>query len=109
MEKKEKIKKSRENYLKQAHARIKDIRGMKADINRRKKNASRDIQKELDDWTINMKNYINLANVEIEMIENSDEFLWAERRQRVDEAIGKAEREMETGYEILERPKGISA
>ena len=108
-EPKEKMKEGRENFLEQANARMKDIKGMRSDIKRRKKDASKDIQKELDDWVVNLDMYLNLAKVEIELVDNSTEYEWGKLRVRVDEAIGKAEREMEIGYEILERPEGISA
>ena len=39
------------------------------------------------------------------MIEQASENEWAERRQRVDQFLGDAEREFENGYEILERPE----
>jgi hypothetical protein len=106
-EPKAKVKEGRENFLKQANARMKDIKAMRGDINRRKKKASKQIQKDLDDWIVNLDMDINLAEVEIEIVENSNEFNWEKHRVRVDEALGKAENDIGKGYEILERPEEI--
>ncbi|MBN2733856.1 MAG: hypothetical protein JXQ82_03240 [Methanomicrobiaceae archaeon] len=103
----EKIKETRENFLKQANTRIKDLKGIRSDIKRRQKELPKEVQNALDEWAVKLDMYINLALVEIELVENSDQNLWGKLRTRVDEAIGKAERETETGYEILENPKNM--
>ncbi|MBP2134120.1 hypothetical protein J2128_002086 [Methanomicrobium sp. W14] len=102
---KAKVKETREKYLRDANARLKEIKAMRGDINRRKKDASAIILRDLEDQMVNIDMYINLADVEIEITDNSDEFNWEKHRLRVDDALGKAEREMERGYEILERPE----
>ncbi|WOF16638.1 hypothetical protein F1737_08020 [Methanoplanus sp. FWC-SCC4] len=100
----QKMSETRAKYLKQANARMKDIRGMESDIRRRMTNAPVSVQNELDNWFVNLESYMSQAGVEIEMVEHSTEDEWAKMRQRVDSALGEAERELEMGYEILERP-----
>ncbi|UUX93180.1 hypothetical protein [Methanoplanus endosymbiosus] len=104
MESVKKMSETRRNFLSQANTRMKEVRGMEKDIRRRMKTAPKDTCSELETWFENLESHLSQASVEIEMIENSTEDMWAERRERVDTFLGEAERELETGYEILERP-----
>ena len=99
-----KMSETRRNFLSQANERMKEVQDMEKDIKRRMKNAPRDRCSELETWFLTLENYLSQASVEIEMVENSTEDMWAERRERVDTFLGEAERELEIGYEILERP-----
>lgn len=98
-----KLKETRQKFLQQTYARVTDVKSMRGDINRRKENLSNNIQKELEYWIINLDMNINLAAVEIEFVENSNEFNWEKHRARVNEALGIVENDIATGYQILEK------
>lgn len=92
-------------FVEQAENRFKSINGMEKDIRKRMKVCSDERCRELEEWFEKLESFKSQAAVEIEMIEQASENEWAQRRQRVDQFLGEAEREFETGYEILERPE----
>ncbi len=92
-------------FVDQAKIRMKDLRGMEKDIRKRMTVCSGERCRELEEWFEKLESFKSQAAVEIEMIEQAAENEWAERRQRVDQFLGEAEREFENGYGILERPE----
>lgn len=96
---------SQRQFVEQANNRMKALKGMEKDIRKRMKVCSDERCRQIEVWFETLQSFKSQAAVEIEMIEQAAENEWAQRRQRVDYYLGEAEREFETGYEILERPE----
>lgn len=101
----QKMSETRAKYLKQANARMKDIRGMESDIRRRMTNAPVSVQNELDNWFVNLESYMSQAGVEIEMVEHSTEDEWAKMRQRVDSALGRLKENLKWDMKFWKGPE----
>lgn len=97
-------KETQDVFVNQATARLEEIRGMEKDVKERMKTAPDIIKEDLAACAVDIEMFISLADVEIDMISHAEVKDWAERRARVDNAIGDAQRELERAHEIMNNP-----
>jgi hypothetical protein len=95
---------TREEYVRQARARVEEIRDLQAGIEAQRKDAPRIVQEDLDTCALDIQAYILRAEDEIELLEHADERDWIGMRGDVDVAIGDAQRAVERAYELLSNP-----
>ena len=95
---------TREAFVKQAWARLDEVRELEGKMQCRVDESSDAVQTEIKSCNIDVGMYISLAEVEIDLLEHADENEWAARRIRVDTAIGNAMGELERCDAILDRP-----
>ncbi|HDQ08352.1 MAG TPA: hypothetical protein ENN44_06185 [Methanoculleus sp.] len=98
------MKETQDAYIEQAWARVDEIRLMQHDVEEKLKTAPDVIKEDLAACNVNIKMFINLAEVEVDMVEHADENQWIEMRPRADSSIGDAQRELERAHEILNNP-----
>jgi len=91
-------------FVDQARARLEEVRGMESDVKERMKTAPDVIKEDLAACAVDVEMFMSLADVEIDMIAHATDKDWAERRGRVDNAIGDAQRELERAHEIMNNP-----
>ena len=95
---------TREMFLKQARARLDEVRELEGKMQCRVDEASDAVQSDIKSCNIDVGMYISLADVEIDLLEHAEESEWAARRSRVDAAIGNAMGELERCDAILDSP-----
>jgi hypothetical protein len=95
---------TRDAFLRQARARLDEVREMEAAVNERRKTAPDLVQEDLQICAVDIDMYITLAEVEIDKLEHAEEKEWIGMRPSVDTAIGDAQRELERAHEILSNP-----
>lgn len=95
---------TKDAYLRQARARLEEIREMEADVNERRKSAPDLVHEDLEMCAVDIDMYINLADVEIDKLAYAEGDEWIDMRSSVDTAIGDAQRELERAHEILSNP-----
>ena len=95
---------TKNEFLKQARARVDEIRDFQASIEVQKKDAPKMVQEDLDTCALDIQRYILRAEVEIELLEHAEERDWIGMRADVDVTIGDAQREVERAHEILSNP-----
>jgi len=95
---------TREAFIEQARARLDEIRDLETNVRGRVESSPEAVQQEVSACNVDVGMYINLAEVEIDLLEHADENEWASLRSRVDTAIGNAMGELERCDEILDRP-----
>ena len=95
---------TREAFIEQSRARLSEVRELDAQNCQLVVNAADSVQQEMKSCSADVGMYINLAEVEIDLLEHADENEWASLRSRVDSAIGKAMGELERSNAILDSP-----
>lgn len=95
---------TREEFARQARARLEELRELQAGVMGQKEDAPETVKEDLDSCAIDIQRYIQEADVEIELLEHAEEREWIGMRGRVDEAIGMAQREVERAHELLSNP-----
>lgn len=97
-------KETQDIYVDQAWSRLDEVKVMEKDVKERMKTAPDVIKEDLAACAVDIDMFINLAEVEIDMIEHADVNEWMGMRPRVDNAIGEAQRELERAHEIMNNP-----
>jgi hypothetical protein len=95
---------TKEEYVRQARARVEELRGLHAGIEAQKQDAPKTVREDLDTCALDIRAYILRAEDEIELLEHAEERDWIGMRGNVDEAIGEAQREVELAHELLSNP-----
>ncbi len=95
---------TKEEFVRQARARVEETRELQAGIEAKKKDAPRIVQEDLDTCALDIQAYIMRAEDEIELLEHAEERDWIGMRGDVDVAIGDAQRAVERAHEILSNP-----
>ncbi|MBT8507828.1 hypothetical protein AZH53_05280 [Methanomicrobiaceae archaeon CYW5] len=97
-------KETQDIYVEQAWSRLDEVKVMEKDVKERMKTAPDLIKEDLAACAVDIDMFINLAEVEIDMVEHADVNEWIGMRNRVDNAIGEAQRELERAHEIMSNP-----
>ena len=97
-------KETQDIYVDQAWSRLDEVKVMEKDVKERMKTAPDVIKEDLAACAVDIDMFINLAEVEIDMIEHADVNEWMGMRPRVDNAIGEAQRELERAHKIMNNP-----
>jgi hypothetical protein len=95
---------TRDEYVRQARARVGELRELQAGIEAQKQDAPRIVQEDLDTCALDIEAYIMRAEDEIDLLEHAEERDWIAMRGDVDIAIGEAQREVEVAHELLSNP-----
>jgi hypothetical protein len=95
---------TREAFLKQARARLEELRELQAGVMGQKEDAPEEVREDLDTCAVDIQRYIQRADVEIELLEHAEEREWIGMRGRVDEVLGEAQNEVERAHELLSNP-----
>jgi hypothetical protein len=100
----DRTKHTKNEYVRQARARVDEIRALQANVEARKKDAPISVQEDLDTCALDIQSHILRAEDEIELLEHAEERDWIGMRADVDVAIGDAQREVERAYELMSNP-----